>query len=328
MNWVLLAIVLGVIPMFAVYQLVLDNIGVAAFLAVVMLCAGFFFAAIAGYMAGVVGSSNNPISGVTIATLLLAAGLLLLLTGADNPAGPAAAIFVGAMVACAAAISGDTMQDLKAGHLLGATPWKQQVMELLGVLSAAVVMAPVLYLLQARYGIGAPTAANPDSLTAPQATLMSSVATGVFQGGLPWAMVILGGVMAIGIIVADKILEARGSEFRAPVLAVAVGIYLPLELSTSIFVGGLIWWAAHRARPANSSEHALRGLLLASGLITGEALVGILLALPIALASYSAFFSPDMFEVFPSPPIGGWPGLLVLGLISYWLYNVARQSEE
>jgi putative OPT family oligopeptide transporter len=328
MNQVLIAIVLGVVPMFALYQTVLDNISVAAFLAVVMLCAGFFFAAIAGYMAGLVGSSNNPISGVTIATLLFAAGLLLLLTGADNPVGPAAAVFVGAVVACIAAISGDTMQDLKAGHLVGATPWRQQVMELVGVLSAAIVMAPVLFLLQARYGIGAPTVANPDSLTAPQATLMASVATGVFQGGLPWAMVIIGGLIAVGIIIVDKVLEARGSDFRAPVLAVAVGIYLPIELSTSIFIGGLIAWGAQRALPSRGKEHSLRGLLLASGLITGEALVGILLALPIALASYSAFFSPDMFQVFPAPPLGGWPGLFILGLVSWWMYRVACQPEE
>ncbi|NKB88719.1 MAG: oligopeptide transporter, OPT family [Acidobacteria bacterium] len=327
MSPVLIATALGVVPMFALYQLVLDNIGVAAFLAVVMLCAGFFFAAIAGYMAGLVGSSNNPISGVTISTLLFAAGLLLLLTGADNPAGPAAALFVGAMVACAAAISGDTMQDLKAGHIVGATPWRQQIMELVGVLSSALVMAPVLYLLQARYGIGAPTLEQPDSLTAPQATLMASVATGVFQGGLPWMMVILGGLIAVAIIAYDKVLEARGSTFRAPVLAVAVGIYLPLELSTSIFIGGLIWWAAQRKTPREGEGHSLRGLLLASGLITGEALVGILLALPIALAGWSAFFSPTMFEVFPAPPIGGWPGLAVLVGLSWWLYRAAAEPD-
>ncbi len=327
MNQVLIAIAAMAIPMLLVYQTVLENFFVAAILAAIMIVAGFFFAAIAGYMAGLVGSSNNPISGVTIATLLFAAGLLLLLTGADNPAGPAAAIFVGAMVACAAAISGDTMQDLKAGYLVGATPWRQQVMELVGVLSSAVVMAPVLYLLQARYGIGAPTPEQPEALTAPQATLMSSVATGVFQGGLPWTMVIAGGVIAAGIIALDRYLEGQGSTFRTPVLAVAVGIYLPLELSTPIFVGGLIWAGANKVRPAGSGEHSLRGLLLASGLITGEALVGILLALPIALASWSAFFGADMFRVFETPPLGGMPGLLILLAISVWLYRVACERE-
>jgi putative OPT family oligopeptide transporter len=156
---------------------------------------------------------------------------------------------------------------------------------------------------------------------------MASVANGVFQGGLPWTMVIIGGLMAVGIIAYDKVLEARGSTFRAPVLAVAVGIYLPIELSTSIFIGGLIWWGAQRVTPRGGEGHSLRGLLLASGLITGEALVGILLALPIALASWSAFFAPDMFEVFPAPPIGGWPGLVVLIGVSLWLYQAASEPD-
>lgn len=327
MNWVLIATAASVVPIFAVYQLVVGDVFVSAVMAVVMLVTGFFFAAVAGYMAGLVGSSNNPISGVTIATLLFTSLLLLWLLGAESTVGPAAAVFVGAVVACAAAISGDTMQDLKAGQLVGATPWKQQLMELLGVLSAAFVMAPVLFLLQARYGIGAPTATHPNPLTAPQATLMSSVATGVFQGGLPWLMVFLGMGVAVAIILYDRWLEARGSEFRAPVLAVAVGIYLPLELSTSIFIGGLVWWLAERAVKPRGGKQAMAGLLLASGLITGEALVGILLAIPIVLSSWSAAFSADMFQVFPAPPLGGWPGALVLVGIAAWLYRVASSRE-
>lgn len=326
MNWVLLATALSVVPIFAVYQLVVDDIFVSAVMAAVMLVAGFFFAAVAGYMAGLVGSSNNPISGVTIATLLFTSLLLLALLGADNPVGPAAAVFVGAVVACAAAISGDTMQDLKAGYIVGATPWKQQFMELLGVVSAAFVMAPVLFLLQARYGIGAPTPEHPNPLTAPQATLMSSVATGVFQGGLPWLMVILGMVVAVAIILFDRWLEAREASFRAPVLAVAVGIYLPLELSTSIFVGGLVWWLAEKA-VGPGRKQAMAGLLLASGLITGEALVGILLAVPIVLSSWSPAFGADMFQIFGAPPLGGWPGALAMIAIAFWLYRVASSRE-
>ncbi len=327
MHWVLILIGLSVVPMFLLFQVVVGNVVVSATMAVIMMVSGFFFAAITGYMAGLVGSSNNPISGVTIATLLFAAALLLAFLGADSLVGPAAAVFVGAVVACAAAISGDTMQDLKAGHILGATPWKQQVMELLGVISAAFVMMPVLYLLQARYGIGPPTAANPDSLTAPQATLMASVATGVFRGGLPWTMILIGMAMAAAIITLDKFLERRGSDFRTPVLAVAVGIYLPIELSTSIFLGGLIWWLAERRTRAEGRQQAMPGLLLASGLITGEALVGILLALPIVLANWSSFFLAEMFELFDTPPLGGWPGLLVMLLLAAWMYRVAVSDE-
>ncbi len=322
MNYVLIATALCAVPMFAVYQVVLHQAAISALLAVVMLFAGFFFAAIAGYMAGLVGSSNNPISGVTIATILFTSFILLWLLGPDNPIGPPAAVFVGAMVACAAAISGDTMQDLKAGHLLGATPWRQQVMELVGVVSAAFVMMPVLYLLQARYGIGPPTAAQPDSLSAPQATLMSSVATGVFEGGLPWTMIIIGAVVAALIIVLDKTLEARKTSFRTPVLAVAVGIYLPLELTTSIFIGGLVWWAAERASVASGGKQSLRGLLLASGMITGEALIGIGLALPIMLSSWSPVFGADMFRV-ATAPLGGWPGFVGLSALAYAMYRVS-----
>jgi len=319
MNWVLIFTLLSVVPIFFVFRIVVEDAAIAAFMAVIMLVAGFFFSAVAGYMAGLVGSSNNPISGVTIATLLFTSLLLLGLLGEGSIVGPAAAVFVGAVVACAAAISGDTMQDLKAGHLVGATPWKQQFMELLGVLSSAFVMMPVLYLLQARYGIGAPTAANPDSLTAPQATLMGSVATGVFRGGLPWNMVVIGMVIAAAIILLDMWLEARKASFRAPVLAVAVGIYLPIELSTSIFLGGLVYWVAERSLRTEGRKPAMRGLLMASGLITGEALVGILLAVPIVLSSWSPRFSADMFELFAAPPFGGWPGLVFMVLIAGWL---------
>ncbi len=326
MKWVLLFTALCVVPIFGVYQIIVQQWAVSFVMAAIMLIAGFFFAAVAGYMAGLVGSSNNPISGVTIATLLFTSLLLLMLLGADSAVGPAAAIFVGAVVACAAAISGDTMQDLKAGNIVGATPWKQQILEFVGVISAAFVMSPVLFLLQARYGIGAPTAEHPNPLTAPQATLMASVAEGVFRGGLPWTMVIIGGVIGIALIICDKMLEARGSEFRTPVLAVAVGIYLPLELTSSIFIGGLIAWLA--SRKLGGREPAQTGLLFASGLITGEALVGILLALPIVLGEVSAVFSGDMFELFDSPPLGGWPGLLVLAGVAYWLYTLASERPE
>ncbi|MGD8330288.1 MAG: oligopeptide transporter, OPT family [Acidobacteriota bacterium] len=326
MKWVLLFTAACIIPIFWVYEIVVQQWSVSIVMAAIMLVAGFFFAAVAGYMAGLVGSSNNPISGVTIATLLFTSALLLALLGADSPVGPAAAIFVGAVVACAAAISGDTMQDLKAGHIVGATPWKQQVLEFIGVISAAFVMSPVLFLLQARYGIGAPTPEHPEPLTAPQATLMASVAEGVFRGGLPWTMVIIGGAIGVALIISDKMLEARGSEFRTPVLAVAVGIYLPLELTSSIFIGGIIAWLA--SRRLGGKEPHQTGLLFASGLITGEALVGILLALPIVLGQVWPFFSGDMFEVFAAPPLGGWPGLIVIAGVAYWLYSLACQPSE
>ncbi len=272
------------VPLFLLYLQIVNSVGIALAMTLVMAIAGFLFSAVAGYMAGIVGSSHNPISGITISTILLASLLLLWLTGSDG-IGPTAAIVIGAVVCCAAAIAGDNMQDLKAGYLLGATPWKQQLMQCVGVLSSMLVMAPILNLLLKAYGIGLPTAEQPDALLAPQAALMASVAEGVFSGNLPWTMVAIGAGIGISIILIDEWLAARKASFRAPVLAVAIGIYLPLELAVPIFVGGLIHWLVSRTgAPGNN------GMLLAAGLITGEALIGI----PV---SYTHLTLPTIYSV-------------------------------
>src|SRR5690606_11587869 len=156
-------------------------------------------------------SSNNPISGVTIATILFTSLLLLLLMGRGAETGAAAAIMVGAVVCCAAAIGGDNMQDLKTGHLVGATPWRQQLMQGVGVISAVLVMAPILNLLLQAYGIGAPTAERPNALLAPQATLMASVAQGVFGGGLPWNVVGYGAGIGGAIRSVEEVVERVGA---------------------------------------------------------------------------------------------------------------------
>lgn len=322
MNWVLIVLGLSVLPLFGICYYFTGVLWLSALMAGIMLVAGFLFAAVAGYMAGLVGSSNNPISGVTIATLLTSALLLAFLMGADWAKGPAAAIFIGAVVACAAAIAGDNMQDLKAGHVLGATPWKQQIMQAVGVVSAALVIAPVLNLLNTAYGIGAVTPDQPNALAAPQATLMQSVAQGVFEGGLPWTMVGIGMVLAVAIILLDLWLEKRGSDFRTPVLAVAVGIYLPLELSTSIFLGGVIAWLADKAlrgHPERQELGARRGLLFSAGLITGEALMGIGLAIPIVLTGQQ---NPMALGVGPWAALGA----AALVAVVWALYKVATPA--
>jgi len=173
-QWVAAAIVASVVPLFLLFEQFIDAPLISITMAVIMLVAGFLFSAVAGYMAGLVGSSNNPISGVTIATILSASLLLLLMLGHGNPAGPVAAILIGAVVCCSAAIAGDNMQDLKAGQILGATPYKQQIMQAVGVTSAAVVIAPILSLLLRAYGIGDATPEAPNALAAPQAALMAS----------------------------------------------------------------------------------------------------------------------------------------------------------
>ena len=326
LPWVIIALGVSVVPIFAIYITVVESVVISALMVVFMLLAGFVFSAVAAYMAGLVGSSNNPISGVTIATILSAALLLYALKvyGGAN-VGPAAAIFIGAMVACAAAIGGDNLQDLKAGYILGATPWKQQVMQVVGVLSASFVMMPVLWLLHNRYGIGIQV--NPDvtPLEAPQASLMANIALGVFDQDLPWNLIIIGMVVAALIIVLDKYLEAKGTGFRTPVLAVAVGIYLPFHLSSAIFIGGLIAYFTSGKTSLHSDETNQDGLLYASGLITGEALIGIFLALPLMISEFTPWKSiPTVFYLFDEAPFGPWPGALILAGICYLLYRVAQ----
>ncbi|HEX9877603.1 MAG TPA: oligopeptide transporter, OPT family [Gammaproteobacteria bacterium] len=322
MSLVLVGIAVFVLPIFILYQAIVSDIGVALAMTVIMVVAGFLFSSVAGYMAGLVGSSNNPVSGITIATILLTSLLLLWLMGSDAANGAPAAIMVGAVVCCAAAIAGDNLQDLKAGYLVGATPWRQQLMQGVGVVSAVLVVAPILNLLLQAYGIGVPTPEQPDALLAPQATLMASVAQGVFGGGLPWGMVAFGAAIGTAIIVVDEYLKTRGTAWRTPVLAVAVGIYLPLELSVAIGLGGLVAYAATRGRATGGDGAALaqrNGMLFASGLITGEALIGIFMAVPIVVSGDSDVLAMD----FTLPTM---LGLAVVGALAVSLYRVARPA--
>jgi putative OPT family oligopeptide transporter len=320
--WIVVPFGLSLIPMAWIYTTVVSSPLIGLLMTIVMALAAFLFSSVAAYMAGLVGSSSNPVSGVTIATIMVASLLLVLLMGSGHPAGPAAALVIGAVVCCAAAMGGDNLQDLKTGHLVGATPWKQQVMQVVGVLTGAMVLVPVLSLLQAKYGIGEPTSSHPHPLSAPQATLMASLTRSVFGAGLPWRLVGFGAAIGILVILVDRRQEARGSDFRLPVLAVALGIYLPLKLSAAICLGGVISAFVKRAVLAGD-EASRRGLLFSAGLITGEALMGIMLAVPIALAALWPSLNPDPFTVFDSPPFGGWPGLSIVAMVGLALYWVA-----
>ncbi len=327
MKLVLALIALFVVPIAILYFFITGDVVISGAMTVIMIVAGFLFSSVAAYMAGLVGSSNNPISGITIATILFSSLLLAAMMGANGAVGPAAAIMVGAVVCSAAAIAGDNLQDLKAGYIVGATPWRQQLMQGVGVVSAVLVMAPILNLLLKAYGIGEPTPEQPDALLAPQATLMASVAQGVFGGGLPWGMVAGGAVIGAVIIAIDLQLQARGSSWRAPVLAVAVGIYLPLELSVPIFIGGIVAEMAKRynervsADPAEAERRQRFGMLFAAGLITGEALVGIFMAIPIVLTS-----DPNVIALPFSLPgfLGSLPGLVVMAALTYTLLRLSQ----
>ncbi len=327
MRYILIGLLVFVLPLLALYQAIVGQWLVSIPMTLIMIVAGFLFVSVSAYMAGIVGSSNNPVSGLTIATILFAALVLVLLLGRDSSIGAVAAIMIGAVVCCAACIGGDNLQDLKCGYILGATPWKQQVMLAVGGVSSALVMAPVLSLLAQAYGIGVPTESHPNPLLAPQANLMASVAKGIFGGELPWTMIGLGAAIGAAIIALDEALKKRESSFRTPVLACAVGIYLPLELSVPIFFGGLIAWLVERHyRPGDAEGERerihQRGTLFSAGLITGEALMGIVIAVPIVIAgSASVLALPEALH------FGGWLGLLMLAGVALLLYRLAIRDQ-
>jgi putative OPT family oligopeptide transporter len=323
MQSILIGLVLFTIPLAILYQMIVHQLGVSLLMTVIMIVAGFVFTSVSAYMAGLVGSSNNPVSGITICTILFASLLLLVLMGRGAALGPVAAIMIGSVVCCAACIGGDNLQDLKAGQLVGATPWRQQVMLAIGAVSCALIMAPVLNLLLHAYGIGTRDAAHPQALIAPQATLMASVAKGMFGGDLPWGMIGIGTMIGVAIIGVDEWLKRRNAPYRAPVLAVAVGIYLPLELSVPIFVGGMISHFVERRHGVHGenpeAERAKRnGVLFAAGIITGEALMGIFIAIPIVATGRA-----DALALSESLQFGEWLGLVIVGALAVFLYQVA-----
>jgi putative OPT family oligopeptide transporter len=332
MKWMLIGVVVFVLPLLALYQAIVGDWMVSVPMTLVMIIAGFVFVSVAAYLAGLVGSSNNPVSGMTISTILFASLVLMVLMGRDAPLGPVAAIMIGAVVCCAAAVGGDNLQDLKAGYLVGATPWKQQVMLAIGAVSCALVMAPVLNLLAKAYGIGVVTPEHPNALAAPQANLMASVAKGMFGGKLPWDMIFIGMGVGAVIIAIDEFLKARKAKFRVPVLAAAIGIYLPLELMVPIFLGGLLAYVVERRRGVLGADHATLdrvhrpGVLFSAGLITGEALMGILIAIPIVMSSKA-----DVLAL-PIPFPEGWPvhqvlGLALVAVVGWLLYRTAMTSK-
>ncbi len=231
--------------------------------AVIVVVFGFFFATVSSRMVGLVGSSNNPVSGMAIATLLVTT-LILKATGTIGVAGMASAIAIGSIICIVSAIAGDTSQDLKTGYLLGATPKKQQIGEIIGVVAAAFAIGGTLYLLDSAWGFGS------DQLAAPQATLMKLIIEGVMEGNLPWALVFIGVFIAV-------VVEVVG----IPVLPFAIGVYLPVQLNACIMVGGLVRLVLDKLKRDEDEKKKIvnDGILFCSGMIAGEGLVGILLAL-------------------------------------------------
>lgn len=326
MRAVLVGLVVFTVPLAVLYHAIVRDFTVSLPMTIIMIVTGFLFSSVSAYMAGLVGSSNNPVSGITIGTILFASLVLTVLMGRDASLGPVAAIMIGAVVCCAAAIAGDNLQDLKCGYLVGATPWRQQVMLAIGAISCALVMTPVLNVLNEAYGIGVRTPERPNALLAPQATLMASVAQGMFGGELPWNLIWIGAAIGAAIIAVDEVLKKRQSSFRVPVLAAAVGIYLPLDLTVPIFLGGLLAHIVERvvkSRTGMTDNERIhrKGVLFSAGLITGEALMGILIAIPIVVSKRDDVLALPAYLQF-----GEGVGLVMLAAIAYLLYRVAASS--
>jgi OPT family oligopeptide transporter len=280
----------------------------------IMTVAGFLLSAVGGYLVGLVGSSNQPLSGLTLSALVLAA-LVMLAIGAKGMSGVAAVLGVASVVACACSVSGSLIQDLKAGHLLGGTPWKMQVVEIASVAVLSLfLMFPIIALHEANLATGG---IGGRALPAPQAGLMAQLAKGIVGGQMAWGLIFIGAAFGIALIMCGA---------RSPML-VAVGMYLPFDTVSAIFVGGAIKWALDRMAARRSAEQRAlieeKGTLLASGLIAGEALMGIVLAVTFlsGISSFTRLLTgSDQFSFFPA--WGGWLSLIGFGAVAWVLIRI------
>jgi putative OPT family oligopeptide transporter len=351
MNYVFWAFLLLLIPVFLVtahgiqpqllgisetFKWIIAGVGT-----IYLIVAGFIACSVLAYFAGLIGSTNSPVSGLIVAVLLILSLLLFacLSTEVNFTHAPAkqlagAALSIGHTVniGAAVAIANDTLQDLKVGQIVGATPWKQQVMLIFGVVIAAFILPPLLQLLFEAYGIGGvfphPGMDKSQMLAAPQAGLMAAIAQGAFVRNLPWVMISIGGIIAAVCIVIDETLKRIGT--RLPVLAVGLGIYLPISTSASLVLGGLLSYIVHRTLfkkdPEGKTSARHKGLLLACGIVSGASIMGVLLAIPFAIKQ-----NADALRLVPTTFTGYanlLGGLTTVALCAYIYYSVTHQSKE
>ncbi len=315
---VMLGILLSAIATFFIYYFFAKDVTAAMVAMVVMIIAGFFFAAVSGYLVGIIGSSNNPISGLTLSTLLIAA-LLMVVLGKRGETGVAAVLGVAAVVCVSAAVAGEMLQDLKVGHILGGTPWKMQVGDLIGVGLASLVMFFPLVILHEGDIMTGGTGLGGETYPAPQASLMALLARGIVGGEMAWPLIIVGMLMGLGFIL---------MQVRSPML-VSVGMYLPLETTFAIFIGGVIKGIVERVNERRKNNEAQRarventGILLAAGLIAGEALVGLVFALLAVLEINYGDFLSSFFKFLPLP-FG--VSLLIFLLIGWVLVSIPANN--
>lgn len=308
----LVLLVINIAVMSGLYYYLIGNWGDTILTTFLMVIASFLFVAVSSYIVGLVGSSNNPVSGMTISALLGTAAFFLVLGHKDQSA-IMATLGVAAVVCCAACTAGDCSQDLKTGSILGATPKMQQIAQIIGVVIPAFVIAPVLSLLHHAYGIGT-------GLKAPQATLFASITKALFgDGSLPLRMVLIGMLIGLAILFFDHLLQKRNAHFRLYLMPIAVGIYLPITLAIPMFMGGLARFLIEKRREKEILDSSDNGVLMSSGLIAGEAIMGVVLAifLTLGLKLELQWLSPVTSEIIST---------LALIAVTIYLYRVSKKS--
>jgi len=320
-GWIMAGIVGVAILTFCITFFIFEtNILIAVVASTVMIILAFFFASVSGYLVGIMGSSNNPISGLTLTALVVTA-LILVALGVQGNAGVATVLGVAAIVCVSAAVAGEMLQDLKAGHILGGTPWRMQVGDILGVILAGAVMFVVLAFLNdgdiaSGKNLGYSGGFGSKNLSAPQASLMAILSRGIVQGQMAWPLIITGMLMGVAFIL---------MQVRSPML-VSVGMYLPIETTFAIFVGGLIKGAVelYNERKKHNEAQKVRventGVLIASGLIAGEALMGLVIA---GLAVFNIFLY-NYFVFFQKPTF--FISFIVLAIIAYVLIQIPLKN--
>lgn len=320
-GWIMIGIGLVALLTFGITYFIFEtNLLIAIVASTVMIILAFFFASVSGYLVGIMGSSNNPISGLTLTALVVTA-LILVALGVSGNSGVATVLGVAAIVCVSAAVAGEMLQDLKAGHILGGTPWRMQVGDILGVILAGAVMFVVLAFLNdgdiaSGNNLGYQGGFGSKNLSAPQASLMAILSRGIVQGQMAWPLIIAGMLMGLAFIL---------MQVRSPML-VSVGMYLPIETTFAIFVGGLIKGAVDMFTEKRKFNEAQKvrventGVLLASGLIAGEALMG----LAIAIFAVFNIFLYDYFSFFKEPTF--YISFIVLAIIAYVLIQVPLKN--
>ncbi len=305
-----IVLLLCFVIMLGLYQSMIGNFGISIFTTLLMIVCSFLFVAVSSYIVGLVGSSNNPVSGMTISALLVSAALFLAL-GYEGDSAILSTLGVAAVVCCAACTAGDCSQDLKTGSLIGATPKFQQYAQIIGVVIPAFIIAPVLTLLHNAYVIG-------EGLKAPQATLFAAITKGLFGGGdLPINMVIYGAIFGIIIIFIDSMF-LKNKAFRLHLMPLAVGIYLPVTLAIPIMIGGLIRFMVDKKRSVKD-ESKDKGVLLSSGFIAGEAIMGVIVAIFL-------YLNIDLKVIGMSPMIQQVLSLIAFFAIASYLLKIAKKE--